>query len=184
MSTFKFSAPVWCIAIGLAGVTSGVGCSRPSAEGAATSDIVVVRNVSAAMEPTLRAGQEVAVSRSCCGPPDGELSRGMLVMYARPHDTTQRYIKRVMGLPGDSLAMLRGVLHINGRASDAPTAWFADTSANAARHNWGPLAVPQDSLFVLGDNRDSSLDSRYWGFLPVRLVRGRVVDPVPSSLDR
>jgi signal peptidase I len=105
-------------------------------------------------------------------------------------------VKRLVGLPGDTLAMHDGVLTLNGtsqaeryvrhtdpdvdpageefrwqRAFLVPTA--EARGSHPSRNNWGPLVVPERSYFVLGDNRDNSLDSRYWGFVPDSLVRGR-----------
>jgi signal peptidase I len=126
------------------------------------------------MEPTIQADATVEV-RLLDAPAVRELERGALVMYAYPADTTKRFIKRLLGLPGDTLAMTRGVLRLNGDAFDEPYAHRgeADTALSATRNNWGPLVVPPDSFFVLGDNRDRSADSRYFGFVPARLILGR-----------
>jgi signal peptidase I len=157
------------------------------------------RIVSAAMEPTLRAGQEVAVELF---PADieggGVAKRGDLVMYAWPPDTSKHFIKRVVGIAGDTLSMEDGVLRINGRIVEEPFAWHADTGRAPAssdfrwqrayvlgdsasyfpsRNDWGPVAVPPDAYFVLGDNRDNSLDSRYWGFLTGHELLGRLELP-------
>jgi len=108
-------------------------------------------------------------------------------------------VKRLIGLPGDTISMESGVLYWNGDRVDEPWVIRTDPSANAdpmgraqMRHwqlphyvgrerehyspdlnNWGPLVVPRDSFFMMGDNRDGSYDGRYWGFLPRKNVRGR-----------
>lgn len=156
-------------------------------------------------------------------------ARGDVVVFQWPSDTRKNFVKRLVGLPGDTLAMRAGVLYVNGAAQreryashsepgadpsyedfrwqrdyalrDEPSrggprdAWaevpryaivgeaIAARAPNArpnrnpgdhpSRNNWGPLVVPAESYFVLGDNRDNSLDSRYWGFVPDSLLKGR-----------
>lgn len=124
--------------------------------------------------------------------------RGDVIVFKWPVDPTVNFVKRVVGVPGDTLRMRDGVLLLDGRAlpeqyvsHSSPDTdpsyddfrWQRDylvRSAHASeasywpsRNNWGPLVVPPHRLFVLGDNRDNSLDSRYWGFVPDSLVRGR-----------
>lgn len=123
--------------------------------------------------------------------------RGDVIVFKWPEDPSINFVKRVVGVPGDTLWMRDGVLVRNGRkpaegyvshlSPDTDPAfedfrWQRDylvRSAHASesywpsRNNWGPLVVPSHRLFVLGDNRDNSLDSRYWGFVPDSLVRGR-----------
>ena len=123
--------------------------------------------------------------------------RGDVIVFEWPKDRTKNFVKRLIGLPGDTVAMRDGVLIRNGLAlaepyvshSDPETdpVWdefrwqsnFLVKTAGAAvayhpsRNNWGPIIVPQEQYFVLGDNRDNSLDSRYWGFVPDSLLRGR-----------
>lgn len=123
--------------------------------------------------------------------------RGDVVVFEWPEDRSKNFVKRLVGLPGDTLSMEHGVLIRNGaRLEEAYTRhiepnydpmgddfhWqrgFLVPNARASRtyrpsrNNWGPLVVPAHNYFVLGDNRDNSLDSRYWGFVPDTLVRGR-----------
>lgn len=130
-----------------------------------------------------------------------EPKRGDVVVFEWPTDQTKNFVKRLVALPGDTVSMQQGVLLLNGVEQDEryvvhtdpgvdPTAedfrWqrgYLVRTASAAteliprsyrpsRNNWGPLVVPDDHFFVLGDNRDNSLDSRYWGFVPDSLVRG------------
>jgi signal peptidase I len=106
-------------------------------------------------------------------------------------------VKRLVGLPGDTLAMANGRLYVNGELQKEQYAIHIDDEedpvfaefdwqrnylvggAEAARwyrpsrNNWGPLVVPEGNYFMLGDNRDNSSDSRYWGFVPDSLLRGR-----------
>ncbi len=127
-------------------------------------------------------------------------TRGDVMVFRWPEDQSKDFVKRVVGVPGDTLAMRDGVLILNGEsqreryvvhnepdadpAGDAfrwqdtvlvRTAEAAHAGYHPSRNNWGPLVVPTRSYFVLGDNRDNSLDSRYWGFVPDSLVRGRPI---------
>lgn len=122
---------------------------------------------------------------------------GDVVVFQWPEDRTKNFVKRLVGLPGDTLEMEQGVLIRNGQRLDeaytrhiepnydpmgddfhwqrgflVPNA-RASRAYRPSRNNWGPLVVPAHNYFVLGDNRDNSLDSRYWGFVPDTLVRGR-----------
>lgn len=123
--------------------------------------------------------------------------RGDVIVFKWPANPSINFVKRVVGVPGDTLLMKNGVLYRDGAAlaenyvthssPDTDLAaedfrWQRDylvRSAHASesywpsRNNWGPLIVPASDYFVLGDNRDNSLDSRYWGFVPDSLVRGR-----------
>lgn len=131
-----------------------------------------------------------------------EPRRGDVVVFEWPVDPSKNFVKRLVALPGDTVSMQQGVLLLNGLEQDEryvvhtdpgvdPTAedfrWqrsYLVRTASAAqvptprggyrpsRNNWGPLVVPEHHFFVLGDNRDNSLDSRYWGFVPDSLMRG------------
>ncbi|MDQ2889067.1 MAG: signal peptidase I [Gemmatimonadota bacterium] len=122
--------------------------------------------------------------------------RGDVIIFKWPVDPSVNFVKRVVGVPGDTLLMHDGLLVRNGHSlaegyvthasGDADMSadefrWQRDYLVRSARasgtywpsrNNWGPLVVPPHDLFVLGDNRDNSLDSRYWGFVPDSLVRG------------
>jgi signal peptidase I len=125
-------------------------------------------------------------------------ANGDVVVFTWPADHTKNFVKRIVGVGGDTLEMSNGELLRNGDPVHEPYAehiqlgydpigeefrWQRDflvREARAAqrgyhpsRSNWGPLVVPPRHFFVLGDNRDNSLDSRYWGFLPDTLVRGQ-----------
>jgi len=126
--------------------------------------------------------------------------RGDVIVFRLPTDETKDYIKRLIGLPGDRIQMIGGLLHINGtpvkreRISD-----FIDDETGASVRRWretlpngvsyetldlydnGDLdntqeyVVPLGHYFMMGDNRDDSADSRFWGFLPVAYVKGRAM---------
>ena len=159
------------------------------------------------MQRTLLVGDFLVVNKMVYGPelPFTHIKlpglhqprRGDVIVFKWPSDPSINFVKRVVGVPGDTLLMHNGVLQRNGlplretyvthTSADADMAvdefrWQRDYLVKSARasgaywpsrNNWGPLVVPPRDLFVLGDNRDNSLDSRYWGFVPDSLVRGQ-----------
>jgi signal peptidase I len=159
------------------------------------------------MQRTLLVGDFLVVNKMVYGPelPFTHIKlpglhqprRGDVIVFKWPSDPSINFVKRVVGVPGDTLVMHNGVLQRNGlplretyvthTSADADMAvdefrWQRDYLVKSARasgaywpsrNNWGPLVVPPRDLFVLGDNRDNSLDSRYWGFVPDSLVRGQ-----------
>ncbi len=163
---------------------------------------------SGSMEGTLLVGDFLLVNKVVYGaevplthgrrlPALRKPTRGDVIVFEWPKDRTKNFVKRLVGLPGDTLSMHDAVLFRNGLAlkepyvrhsdPEADPVWeefrwqsnFLVTTAGAAisyhpsRNNWGPIVVPMGNFFVLGDNRDNSLDSRYWGFVPDSLLRGR-----------
>jgi signal peptidase I len=99
--------------------------------------------------------------------------RGELVVFRFPEDPSRPFLKRVIGLPGETVEIRRRVVLIDGVPVDEPYAHFISTiEAGSLGDDWGPQTVPPESYFVLGDNRDNSRDSRYWGFLPQELLLG------------
>lgn len=168
---------------------------------------------SGSMERTLLVGDFLLVNKLVYGaevpltgvrlPAVRQPARGDVIVFQYPKEPDKNFVKRLVGLPGDTLAMRDGRLFRNGvlqaedyvshtepdaDPADEAFRWQSDhlvrtlaargTAALAAeqhpsRNNWGPLIVPAQSYFVLGDNRDNSLDSRYWGFVPDSLVRGQ-----------
>lgn len=128
-------------------------------------------------------------------PAFAEPGHGDVVVFSPPHEPTRSYVKRVVGAPGDTLEMRDKLLVRNGAEIPEPYARHMDREGDAVhpamrwqsnhliatpprgyhptRDNWGPLVVPDAHYFVLGDNRDNSEDSRYWGFVPRDAIRGR-----------
>ena len=160
---------------------------------------------SGSMEGTLLIGDFLLVNKLAYGAeipftskrvPALEPKRDDVIVFESPEDLTKTYVKRLVGLPGDTVEMRGGLLYRNSlqvperyasHSSDIDRVeerfrWQRDyivRSAGASisydptRNNWGPLVVPGKSYFVLGDNRDNSSDSRYWGFVADSLVKGR-----------
>ena len=158
------------------------------------------------MEGTLLAGDFLLVNKAVFGaeipglrmtlPALAEPTRGEVIVFNPPHEPSKHYVKRLIGLPGDTLAMRDKKLLLNGMEVREPYAHYSDLNGDAvhpgmqwqarflvtsrrpgryrpSRDNWGPLVVPEGSFFVLGDNRDNSEDSRYWGFVDRESIRGR-----------
>lgn len=114
----------------------------------------------------------------------GEPKHGDVVVFTSPDPENQGvdYIKRVIGLPGDSIAMRNNILFRNGeeinepyvRRTHAPIGGsFAYLFVNGNIHNFEPVTVPEGHYFVMGDNRDDSRDSRFWGFVPHNALHGK-----------
>lgn len=177
---------------------------------------------SGSMEGTLRVGDFLLVNKLVYGaelpvagkrlPAIRQPERGDVVVFKFPPDPTKNFVKRLVGLPGDTVAMDSGVLVRNGVrveeryvTHEAPPGdptgeefrWQRDHLVKTARasvgyspsrDNWGPIVVPPRHYFMLGDNRDNSYDSRYWGFVADTLVRGQPLvvyySYAPDSADR
>jgi len=154
---------------------------------------------SSSMERTLLAGDFLLVNKWVYGaeipftstrlPALRPPRHGDVIVFDWPVDPGKAFVKRLVGLPGDTLQMRAGRLERNGRAVREPyvrrgapvsargadpvgSGGEAGATMGASRDGWGPLIVPPGHLFVLGDNRENSLDSRYWGFVPFTLLRG------------
>jgi signal peptidase I len=129
--------------------------------------------------------------------PYQKIARGDIIVFHYPIDPQQHFVKRVIGLPGDRLRMVDKKVLINGRPLDEPYVRFLEPANNLYRDDFprtdipapnmkgswwlemrklvedGQLIVPQGHYFVMGDNRDDSEDSRYWGFVPQENIIGR-----------
>jgi len=135
---------------------------------------------SGSMKPTLLVGDHILVNKFIYGIKIpftdktiielGKPKRGDVVVFKYPLDTKKDYIKRVIGLPGDKVELVNKQLFINGRVMDDPHASY---SFYGNLRNFGPVAVPAHHLFVMGDNRDESSDSRVWGFVPYAYLKGK-----------
>jgi signal peptidase I len=142
---------------------------------------------SGSMLPTLLIGDHLLVNKFIYGirvPFTGQIlipikspSRGDVVVFRFPKDRTIDYIKRVIGTPGDTIEIKNKKIFINGEPFKDPHAQFGSSavlSANASpRDNLGPIVVPEQRIFVMGDNRDNSYDSRFWGFVEQRDILGK-----------
>ena len=118
------------------------------------------------MVPTLEDGEFVLVSK--LNYRFGDVERGDIIVFHYPVDPSQELIKRVIGLPGDTVSVQNGIVSVNGQALNEP--YIA-----AAPIYSGEWIVPEGQLFVLGDNRNDSSDSHSWGYLPFEKVVGKAV---------
>ena len=118
------------------------------------------------MNPTLQNGEYILVNRLAYK--TGQPNRGDIIVFRLPGDETQDLIKRVIGLPGDTVHVSDGVVTINGARLEEP--YIAQDPLY-----FGEWTIPEDYLFVLGDNRNDSRDSHQWGLLPLENVIGKSV---------
>lgn len=125
---------------------------------------VRIRVDGTSMEPTLHSGAYVLVNKLSYRV--GEPAYGDIIVFYYPRDPGQEYIKRVIGLPGDKVDVVDGKVYVNDRLLDEPYI----TASPLYPGSW---TVPQDSLFVFGDNRNNSSDSHTWGPLPISYVVGK-----------
>ena len=144
---------------------------------------------SGSMEPTLEIGDHILVNKFIYGIkipftsinllPWESPQRGDVMVFIYPLEPEKDFIKRVIGVAGDTVRIVNKKLYINGvEVSDPHAVYKEDTILPGGgdaqkRDNFGPVTVPKGNLFVLGDNRDRSLDSRFWGFVPLEDVKGK-----------
>ena len=125
---------------------------------------VRVENIS--MEPTLQPGEFLLVNKLAYRL--GEVSHGDVVIFHYPLNPNEDYIKRVIGLPGDEVTVQNGLVSVNGQSLNEPYIM-------APPHYNNTWMVPENQLFVLGDNRNSSSDSHNWGFVPYENLVGKAL---------
>jgi signal peptidase I len=140
---------------------------------------------SGSMEDTLLVGDYLFVNKFLYGaripfththlPAIRSPHRGDIIVFQYPLDPSEDYIKRCVGLPGDTIEVRDHVLYVNGDAQDEPYTKHVNHYGNSPRSNFGPVTVPEGEYFMMGDNRDNSSDSRVWGFLDRSLIRGKAL---------
>lgn len=140
---------------------------------------------SASMRDTLLEGDFLFVSKVDYGPnlPFTHVRlpglraprRGDIIVFQWPRDPSQDFIKRCIAVPGETVEIRRKRVYVNGRPLDEPYVLHTDPLEDPTRDNMPPQVVPPGHLFMMGDNRENSADSRSWGFLPMPLVKGRAV---------
>jgi signal peptidase I len=142
---------------------------------------------SGSMKNTLLVGDHILVNKFIYGVknpfngntwvPVRQPKRTDIVVFKYPVNPSQDYIKRVIGIPGDRIEVKDKKVYVNNELQDEEFAIFLDNKiipGNVqSRDNMGPIIVPKDSLFVMGDNRDNSYDSRFWQFVDRKAVKGK-----------
>jgi signal peptidase I len=142
---------------------------------------------SGSMIETLTVGDHILVNKFLYGVkipftdeiliPVGKPRRGDVIVFKYPQDESKDFIKRVIGEPGDVVEIRNKQVYVNQKSLDEPYAIHQDavvyTREAQPRDYYGPITVPQDSYFVMGDNRDHSMDSRYWGFVKLNKIKGK-----------
>jgi len=139
------------------------------------------------MLPTLLIGDHLLVNKFAYGVrlpfvglaviPGGHPQRGDVVVFRYPKDKSIDYIKRVIGQPGDTVEIRTKKVFVNGAPYDDSHAHISSgtvlSAAASPRDNFGPVLVPEGRVFVMGDNRDNSYDSRFWGFVDEKDILGK-----------
>lgn len=142
---------------------------------------------SGSMEPTLRIGDHLLVNKFIYGVkipflrktliPVGNPEREDVIVFIYPVDRSKDFIKRVIGLPGEKVEINGRKIFINGKPIEDPFGYYSagrDTEkALAAEGRFSSIIVPKGQYFVMGDNRDHSYDSRFWGTVPSKLIKGK-----------
>ncbi len=142
---------------------------------------------SGSMKPTLQIGDHILVNKFVYGVkipftdkellPIGHPSRQDIVVFRYPVDPSKDFIKRVIGLPGDTVLIRDKIVFVNGQQLEEPYAVFSDKRTLPAtaspRDNMNAITVPENNLFVMGDNRDESYDSRFWKFVDMSQLKGK-----------
>jgi signal peptidase I len=144
------------------------------------------------MENNLLIGDHLLVNKFVFAPnatrperaimPERDIRRGDVVVFKYPDEPERDFIKRVIGLPGETLELRNKKVYVDGKPLDEPYVHFLEPASSSqevtsfdVRERYGPVKVPADQYFVMGDNRDNSQDSRYWGFLPRSYVKGKAL---------
>ena len=130
------------------------------------SVIARVRVVNISMLPTLQPGEFLMVNKLAYRFSDVE--RGDIIVFHYPQNPAEDFIKRVIGVPGDTVSVMKGTVYINGQAVDEPYISAPPTYT-------GQWTIPEDNVFVLGDNRNQSSDSHQWGNVPLQNIVGRAL---------
>jgi signal peptidase I len=147
---------------------------------------------SGSMEPTLLVGDFLLVNKLVYAPtvfpfeklilPHRGLTRRDIIVFKYPQDLNKDFVKRVIGLPGEKVEVRDKQVYINDRPLEEKykvhiyDQVYPRTEQDpnlAVRDNFGPVVVPPGHVFAMGDNRDNSMDSRYWGFVPMTFIKGR-----------
>lgn len=126
--------------------------------------VTPVKMQGSSMLPNIKDGDRLLLNRS-----DGEIKRGDVVVHLYPKDETRFYIKRIIGLPNETIEIKAGKVFINNTELEEN---YLDQTYNETQKNFPARKIEADSYFVMGDNRDNSSDSRSWGTVKKELIKG------------
>jgi signal peptidase I len=145
------------------------------------------------MENNLLIGDHLLVNKFVFAPtlstleetllPIDPIKRGDIIVFKYPEDPERDFIKRTIGLPGETIELRDKVVYVDGKPLNEPYVHFLFPAGSGeggltdfdVRRNYGPVTVPEGHYFMMGDNRDNSEDSRYWGFMPRSYVKGKAL---------
>lgn len=141
---------------------------------------------SGSMQPTLKIGDHILVNKFIYGVklpyarttliPLGSPERGDIIVFKYPEEPDKDFIKRVIGIPGDTVEIRKKQVVVNGTPLQQDYGMHTDSNIIPGRvnrrDNFGPVTVPEGAYFVMGDNRDNSYDSRFWGFVDESSIKG------------
>jgi len=143
---------------------------------------------SGSMIPSLLIGDHILVTKFIYGTkiPFSDKSilvfkqpeKGDIIVFKYPEDPKKDFIKRVVATGGDTLEERNKIIYVNGKEVTEPYAYHGDSFVRPRgdpRDNFGPFIVPENKVFVMGDNRDQSFDSRYWGFVDIKAIKGKAL---------
>jgi|SRR5436190_10729419 len=144
------------------------------------------------MEDNLKIGDHIIVNKFIYGPATAgwkrvfalrDPKRGDIIVFRYPLQPDTDFVKRVIGMPGDTIEIKDKIVYVNGKATVEPYVIHVDPTIFPkqpslpepyhSRDQFGPITVPDGQYFAMGDNRDRSSDSRYWGFVPRGMIKGR-----------
>ena len=126
----------------------------------------------ASMMPSILIGDHILVNKRLYR--NSKPQKGDIVVFTIPQEPSKDFIRRIIGLSGDVIEIKNKQLYINNQKVEEDYIINTDSNILQNRDNYGPVTVPEGSLFVLGDNRDNSYDSRFWGFLDSQKLKGKV----------
>ena len=105
----------------------------------------------------------------------GDPERRDIIVFKFPEDEKKDFIKRVIGLPGETIELRDKIVYIDGKPLDEPYAIHTRFNMQPVRDNFGPYKIPEDQFFVMGDNREGSYDSRWWGTVKREKIVGKAL---------
>lgn len=134
-------------------------------------DVLIFEGIS--MRPGIRDGDKLTVKRFDCRGGEFDVQRGDVIAFWYPNDPSKVYIRRLIGLPGETVQVIERSVYINGVKLDEP---YVDPKLNVADADIPATFVKPHYYFVMGDNRDNSSDSRSWGLVPEKYIFAKVIN--------